>query len=208
MLLSREVVKQFLRRKWVRWFLGVGAVFLVAFVGTAVLIWTSAGRSSEARADAAIVLGAAVWGEEPSPVFEGRLDEAVRLVASGMVDQVILTGGVGATGGSSEAEVGKRYLVSQGVPGSMVIQEDRSRRTFDNLKNAKELMEREGLESCLVVSDPLHMHRAMGMARKLGLDADARPTSSSAYRGLGSRMKFLAREVWFLWGEMKFLILG
>lgn len=144
MLLSREVVKQFLRRKWVRWFLGVGAVFLVAFVGTAVLIWTSAGRSSEARADAAIVLGAAVWGEEPSPVFEGRLDEAVRLVASGMVDQVILTGGVGATGGSSEAEVGKRYLVSQGVPGSMVIQEDRSRRTFDNLKNAKELMEREG----------------------------------------------------------------
>ncbi|ARU40477.1 hypothetical protein CCB80_04705 [Armatimonadetes bacterium Uphvl-Ar1] len=193
-------MKQFLRRKWVRWVLGVVAALLVAFVGTAVLIWTSAGSSSGSKSDVAIVLGAAVWGEEPSPVFEGRLDEAVRLVASGMADQVIVTGGVGAKGGLSEAEVGKRYLVSKGVPPEVILEENRSRRTFDNLKNAKEIIERERLMSCLVVSDPLHMHRAMGMARKLGMDAEARPTSSSAYRGLGSRLKFLAREVWFLWG--------
>lgn len=193
-------MKQFFRRKWVRRVLGVVAALLVAFVGAAVLIWTSAGRSNEARADAAIVLGAAVWGDEPSPVFAGRLEEAVRLFDSGIVDQVIVTGGVGAARGLSEAEVGKLYLVSRGVPPEVILEENHSRRTFDNLKNAKEIMEREGLKSCLVVSDPLHMHRAMGMARILGMEAAARPTSSSAYRGLGSRLKFLAREVWFLWG--------
>lgn len=193
-------MKKLLRRKWVRWVLGVVTALLVAFVGTAVLIWNSARVSSGNKSDVAIVLGAAVWGDEPSPVFAGRLDEAVRLIDTGTVDQVIVTGGVGAAGGLSEAEVGKRYLVSRGVPPGVILEENRSRRTFDNLKNAKELLERDGLESCMVVSDPLHMHRAIVMARKLGLDAEPRPTSSSAYRGLGSRLNFLAREVWFLWG--------
>lgn len=31
------------------------------------------------KADAAIVLGAAVWGEEPSPVFRERINHAINL---------------------------------------------------------------------------------------------------------------------------------
>jgi uncharacterized SAM-binding protein YcdF (DUF218 family) len=49
----------------------------------------------------------------------------------------------------------------------------------------------------LVVSDPLHMRRAVRMATDLGLDAHPSPTPTSRYQSLGTQIPMLAREVWF-----------
>jgi uncharacterized SAM-binding protein YcdF (DUF218 family) len=49
----------------------------------------------------------------------------------------------------------------------------------------------------LIVSDPLHMRRAMTMARDFGLNAYPSPTPTSRYISLSSRLDFL-------WGEVRY----
>ncbi len=152
------------------------------------------GRLHGERADAAVVLGAAVWGDEPSPVFRARLDHAVDLYRAGRVDQVWLTGG--SRDGETEAGVGRDYVVAAGVAASDVRAEDRSRTTWQNLRCLRDTLDRQD-RTVLVVSDPYHLRRAVGMARDLGFDAEPAPTPTTRYRSVRSRAPFLAREVYF-----------
>jgi uncharacterized SAM-binding protein YcdF (DUF218 family) len=190
-------------RRWRRIFLGslcLLTVFGLAFVFMCIDIWTFSNQSTSGNADAAVVLGAAAWGPKPSPVFAARLDHAADLYVAGRVKKVVVTGGVGRLGGPSEAEVGKNYLTRHGVLAADVIQENQSRRTLDNIRNAQRLMRKAKLTSCLVVSDPLHMRRSIAIAEGLGMNARSSPTDSSAYKSRESKMKFLMREGWFMLG--------
>ena len=54
-----------------------------------------------------------------------------------------------------------------------------------------------GAGRVLVVSDPLHLRRAVTMARDLGIDAWPAATPTSRYQTLGTQLPMLAREVWF-----------
>jgi uncharacterized SAM-binding protein YcdF (DUF218 family) len=152
------------------------------------------------KADVAIVLGAAVRGDgTPSPVFEGRLEHAVSLYGSD-VPRLIFTGGRGEGMRHSEADVARRWAMARGVPAAAIDVEARSRTTNRNLREAAALMRAKGLRSALVVSDPLHLPRAMRMARDLGLEARPSPTTTSRYRSGWTRMPFLLRESVFLTG--------
>ncbi len=194
------------RKRKLRW----GRVFLVIFLPVGILglayiyqcwdIWRFSKESAKGNADAAVVLGAAAWGPKPSPVFAARLDHAADMYLDGRVKKIIVTGGVGRLGGPSEAEVGKRYLARHGVDAVDVIEENQSRRTFDNLLNAERLMEEANLDNCMVVSDPLHMKRSIVMAKVLGIKAESSPTHTSAYKSQSEKLKFLMREGWFMLG--------
>lgn len=152
-----------------------------------------------APADAAIVLGAAVRADgSPSPVFEGRLEHGLALVKGGPVRRLILTGGRGEGMRVSEAAAGRRWAETRGLDPSLILLEERSRTTRQNLLEARALMRREGLRTALVVSDPLHLPRAMRMARDLGIDARPSPTPYTRYRSGWTRLPFLARETFFL----------
>lgn len=167
---------------------------------TVILAWRIAaygGRHDPAPADVAIVLGAAVWGTEPSPVFAARIDHAVALYREGRVRRLVLTGGVGSGKGQSEAEVARRYAMRAGVSGAHIAMETRSTITYENLVEAKALLSAAEPPRVLIVSDPLHMRRAVTMARDLGLDAHPAPTPTSRYRSWRSRARFLSREVFF-----------
>ncbi|HST59799.1 MAG TPA: YdcF family protein, partial [Longimicrobium sp.] len=102
----------------------------------AVLAWRIAAygaRHDPHRADAAIVLGAAVQGAEPSPVFAARIDHAVALYRRGRVARLVFTGGVGAGDTLAEAEVARRRAVRAGVPAERIAIETRSTITYENL---------------------------------------------------------------------------
>ena len=58
-------------------------------------------------------------------------------------------------------------------------------------------MRRHGLQSALIVSDPLHMQRAMLLARDIGIRAHAAPTPTSRYRSWKSKGPSLAYETFF-----------
>jgi uncharacterized SAM-binding protein YcdF (DUF218 family) len=59
-------------------------------------------------------------------------------------------------------------------------------------------MRQHGIESAVVVSDPLHMKRAMMMADDLGIVAASSPTPTSRYRSLKTKLRFLLRELYFI----------
>jgi uncharacterized SAM-binding protein YcdF (DUF218 family) len=161
------------------------------------LIWTYGGTTDQGAADAALVLGAAADGIAPSPVFEERLRHAVELYRAGRVKHLVLTGGRGTGEALAESEVGRDWVVAQGVPADAVLIETESRTTKQNLTFARPLLEKAGIGRVLIVSDPLHMRRAMWMANTLKFDAAPSPTPTTRYETLATQVPMLFREVWF-----------
>lgn len=167
---------------------------------TAAAIWNYGKVDDKRQADAAIVLGAAVDGEEVSPVFRERINHGIVLYQEGFVEYLIFTGGTGEGSTVSEAFAAKQYALEAGVPEGHILIEESSRITEENLANAGALMEEAGMDTALIVSDPLHMMRAMEMAKDFGLEACASPTPTSMYRSLKTQLPFLAREVFYYTG--------
>lgn len=172
---------------------------LVVWLG-AVAAWIAVGPAvtGTERGETAIVLGAAVIGDAPSPVFAARLDHAVTLYREGRAGRILVTGGRSPEDKRSEAAAGAAYLQARGVPAAAILIEDRSRTTRQNLANARAVLGKGAGGRVLIVSDPLHLRRAMAMAAAEGFDAQPSPAPGTRYRSLSTQAPFLAREVWFL----------
>jgi len=178
---------------------GLLALLLTLVLGFLAVAWrivSYSDQSFEASADAAVTLGAAAWGNKPSPVYRERINEAISLYKKGLVRYLIFTGGTPESSYPSEGWVGREFAIKHGVPETAVLEEQTSRTTQQNLANAQQLMVAHGIKTVLLVSDPLHMYRAMSIAKDMGLPATPAPTSSSRFQSLTSRAKFLWRETW------------
>ncbi|WP_373527616.1 YdcF family protein [Nostoc sp.] len=182
------------------------SALLLAIASSASSIYLYGNSSNNIKADAAIVLGAAVWGEEPSPVFRERINHAINLYKNGSVKTIIFTGGVGENNEPAEAIVGKNYALAQQVKAADILTETQSRTTHQNLRNALEVAKAHQLTKFLIVSDPLHMKRALLMARSLGMDAYSSPTPTTRYRSFYSQIEFLSRETYFYFVYLVFKI--
>jgi uncharacterized SAM-binding protein YcdF (DUF218 family) len=149
------------------------------------------------QADAAIVLSAAVWRNEPSPVFRERINHAINLYHSGQIQMIIFTGGIGERDDAAESEVARQYAIARGVPADAILTETESQITEQNLANAADAAADLHLTTFFIVSDPLHMKRSVLIARDLGMDAYPSPTPTSRYRTPRTQLPFLARETFF-----------
>src|SRR5688572_724119 len=94
-----------------------------------------AGRSDRhPTSDAIVVLGAAQYVGRPSPVLQARLDHGADLWRAKAAPLVIVTGGIGTGDTTSEAEVGRRYLLAAGIPDSAILLERAGRTTGQSLR--------------------------------------------------------------------------
>ncbi|MBE0467880.1 MAG: YdcF family protein [Candidatus Desulforudis sp.] len=132
-------------------------VFLVVGVVLAVTVWSALphiGRflvvNDELEPADALVVLSGDRGE--------RLEYAFGLYDAGLADLFILTGGP-LYADLSEADLLRRHAVMLGVPETKIIMETEAVNTYQNARNTRELMERYGLESAVVVSSPYHMRR-------------------------------------------------
>ncbi|MEV5030392.1 YdcF family protein [Paenibacillus sp. LPE1-1-1.1] len=186
--------------KWKRWGWSVILLCVLYVLYTAYSIAAFAKVNELFRTDAAIVLGAAVIENEPSPVLTERMNHAIWLYDNGYVKKIIVTGGMGDGDSLSEAEVSKRYAMRHGVREEDVFLEGKSKITEQNLQNAYTISREKQISTVTIVSDPLHMKRALRMAEDLGMDAYSSPTQTSAYRSWRTKLPFLLREVFFYFG--------
>ena len=182
--------------RWRYLVLGLCLALVLGWGGVAWQIASFAEEESSASADAAIVLGAAAWGNRPSPVYRERINEAISLYKQQRVRWIIFTGGSKVAGFPSEAQVGREFAASKGVPLTAMLSDTESRSTWQNLEQAKLLMSQNKLKTALLVSDPLHLRRAASMAADLGLQTQPAPTQSSRYQSWQQRSRFLWRETW------------
>jgi uncharacterized SAM-binding protein YcdF (DUF218 family) len=152
--------------------------------------------SSHAPADAAVVMGATVFRDRPSPVFRERINHAINLYRQGIVRSIIFTGGLAGNDELAESEAAREYAIAQGVPAEHILIETRSYNTCLNLIEAKRIMEENNMEQVLIVSDPLHMRRTMWLAETLGIKAFSSPTPTSRYQSFARKARFLIREMY------------
>lgn len=176
-------------------------VLVVLAIGvTAVRVYTYGSTSSDTQADAAVVLGAAVWSHGVSPVFRERINHAMDLYRRRRVHKIIFTGGQGNRNEPTEAAAARAYAVSKGISQNDILIEQRSHTTYENLVFAKQLADVHGLKKVLIVSDPMHMKRAIAMAHDVGLDAYPSPTTTTRYTGFRSQVEELTRETFYYLG--------
>jgi uncharacterized SAM-binding protein YcdF (DUF218 family) len=201
-LIQRATGKRRKRRgvfRWLRrlllllvlWLCGVAAY--IVYVGT-----RDEAASDKVHADAIIVLGAAAYDARPSPVFEERIRHGIDLYKRDRAPTLIFTGGFGGSGARfSESQVGRRYALRDGVAARAILIETVSRNTRENLSEAAALMRKQKLRRAIVVSDPLHMSRALRICGEVGIVCLGSPTPTSRFRSFDTRWRFLLNEVYF-----------
>ena len=185
-----------MRKKFIGYILLAAAAF--AIIGVAAVgfsISNYASKDETQKADAAIILGAAVENGTPTPVFRERINHAIALYQDGYVRFLIFTGGIGDGDGISEAQAAKNYALAMGIPETAIFIEENSHITEENMENAKRIMDAQHLQTALIVSDPLHMKRAMLMAKDYGITAYSSPTKTTMYQTAKTKLPFLAREI-------------
>ncbi|HKY28647.1 MAG TPA: YdcF family protein [Pyrinomonadaceae bacterium] len=175
---------------------------LVAVGLLATRIYSFRNSYSDGPADAAVVLGAAVWTTDVSPVFRERINHGIDLYRKGRVRKLIFTGGQGNPGEPTESSAARQYALLNGVPAHDILIEEKSHTSYENIVYAKQLADAHAIKKVLIVSDPLHMKRAVTMARDLGLVADPSPTPTTRYQGLRSQVSLLAHETYYYIGYL------
>ncbi|WP_254068489.1 YdcF family protein [Brevibacillus sp. 7WMA2] len=131
-------------------------------------------------ADVAIVLGAAVHGDQPSPALAERLEKAFELYQQKYIKSIIVSGGLGKGKEHSEADVMSTYLLKKGVPASSIYLENKAVNTLENLSFSQKIMQENGYHTALIVSHNYHLMRAMEMANVLAMDAYPVGTDSAS----------------------------
>jgi uncharacterized SAM-binding protein YcdF (DUF218 family) len=156
----------------------------------------------EEGVEVAVVLGTEVLsGGRPSRTLEARVRHAARLYERGRVRLLVPTGGVGKHP-PAEAEVMGCVLRDEGVLESAVVLEDRALNTWDSARLVAGMLEKLGVDSVVVVTDPLHCVRTVAAFERAGLRVWAEPVyGSPMWRGRWSRRGQLVREagalVWY-----------
>ncbi len=174
----------------------VVAVIVAYPVWVGFQVWQQSREDEVHSADAIVVLGAAQYDGDPSPVFRARLDHAAYLYKEALSPTIIVTGGKQPGDRFTEAEAGEMYLTSQGIPSEAILGETEGRTTLESLTNVREIANDNEIESLLLVSDPMHSERVKRMANDLGFDAFV---SWAGYQALErsrlTKAKELLREV-------------
>ncbi|MEP4486928.1 MAG: YdcF family protein [Halioglobus sp.] len=125
-------------------------------------------------ADAIVVLGGATNGvafpSRPADMNaqSDRLLHAVELYKADKAGKIIVAGG-SRDWEAPEAVLMSQILVAMGVPVEAIIEERRSRNTFENARFTAEILQEENLSSVLLVTSAFHMRRAEAMFRMEGV---------------------------------------
>ncbi len=152
------------------------AMFLVGYLAMlTVRIHREATLDDAHPADVIIVMGAAEYRGQPSPVLRLRLDHAAELYRKKLAPYLMTTGGQGGDPSFTEGGVGRSYLVEKGVPAEAIIVENAGASTVYSLASAAEILKRMGLRSCIVVSDGYHLFRVKRIMAKDGFTAWGSP---------------------------------
>ncbi|MEY2673348.1 MAG: hypothetical protein RLZZ508_1225 [Actinomycetota bacterium] len=190
--------------KWIRRILSAIISFvLVVLVGTAGFIYVQSSKNELNPSDAVIVLGAAQFDGTPTEVFANRLDHAFDLVKTGVAPRVITVGGKQPGDRFTEAQAGKKYLVSKGLKRSKIFAVPMGSDTYESIAAIALLMKMKNWKSVTVVSDPAHVARSKIIMQAFGFDAYSSPTQSGP--GTEVSLDYLIRETG---GTLQFLFLN
>ncbi|MBK8549973.1 MAG: YdcF family protein [Ignavibacteria bacterium] len=130
-------------------------------------------ESSVNKADAGVILGAAVWGgNRPSPVLKERINKGYDIYQKNIVPKLVITGG-GSPNELTEGEVSKNVLIKYGVTPENLILENSSSSTVEQIKFVRDsLYNLRNWEKIILVSDNFHLYRSSEICKFNDISAD------------------------------------
>ena len=146
--------------------------------------------------DCILVLGAAVWGDNPSPMLEDRLLEGINLYKNNVARKIIMSGDHGRTE-HDEVNIMKDYAIEKGVPSEDIFMDHAGFSTYESIYRAKEIFKAKKI---VIVTQKYHLYRALHIANKLGLEAYGVGSDPRRYVGETNRevREILARNKDFI----------
>lgn len=180
----------------VRWQICINVLAAVYFYLECMLIGAvaagllTAGYVPEPDRDFMIILGCGLNKDgTPTPLLKGRIDRALRFyheqkAKTGKELTFVVSGGQGPNEVIAESTSMKQYLLSQGIPEQMIIEENQSSSTYENMKYSKARILETGTDGKIAFATTnYHVFRSGLCARRVKMRA----------LGVGARTK------WYFW---------
>lgn len=123
--------------------------------------------SEKENFDCILILGAGIWGNNPSPMLEDRLIQGISLYKEGIAPKIIMSGDHGKEE-YNEVQVMKDYAIKEGVPSEDIFMDHAGFSSYDSIYRAKEIF---GTKKILIITQQYHLYRALHIAKKLELEA-------------------------------------
>ena len=176
----------------------VGAAVLALLLlvtSTALAIWWTARQDSRPSSDAIVVLGSAQYNGVPSSIFQARLEHAKKLYEAGVAPVIVTVGGKETGDKFTEAEAGRDYLATAGVPRKALLAVPKGVDTLESMRAVANAFDQRGWHSAVLVTDPWHAMRAQRMAADSGMEATSSPTRQGpAVETRTTQYRYILRE--------------
>lgn len=134
--------------------------------------------------DCIIVLGAGVRNDgSPSPMLQDRLITGIELYKDGVSDRLLMSGDH-TNKGYDEVNTMKSYAINEGVPSEHIFMDHAGISTYDSIYRAKEIFQ---ANKVVIVTQKYHLHRALHIADRLGVEAYGVSADVRIYTGQDMR---------------------
>lgn len=174
-------------------FYGLLTYFECIMMGTLIATTISHHHIPRKEMDYIIILGCGLREDgTPIPLLQGRIDRALwlynrQLKKKGTEMMFVCSGGQGPDEIISEALSIKNYLLSKGIREELILIEDKSTSTYENMKYSREVIEaykeKNGInkmQNIAFSTTDYHVFRSGYLAGRLGINAE----------GIGSRTRW------------------
>ncbi len=161
---------------------------IIVLVVLAVRLWTHYRANGDVRDDidqiprhkVAVVFGAGVFNNLPSPVLYDRILAGTELYKAGKISKLLMSGDNRLLG-YNEPEVMRRTALQMGVPDADIVLDYAGRSTYETCYRAQAIFD---LDSVVLVTQRFHLDRAMMICEQLGIDAIGFVADRRPYRGM------------------------
>ncbi len=123
--------------------------------------------SEKENFDCILILGAGIWGNNPSPMLEDRLIQGISLYKERIAPKIIMSGDHGKEE-YNEVQVMKDYAIKEGVPSEDIFMDHAGFSSYDSIYRVKEIFKKKKI---LIITQQYHLYRALHIAKKLELEA-------------------------------------
>ncbi|AMV67377.1 Integral membrane protein [Pediococcus damnosus] len=163
--------------------------------------------------DFIVILGAGLLPDGTvSKILKKRLDKGISTYRKqrkrGIHPQFVVSGGQGTDEIKPESQAMSNYLIEKGISSTQIIQENKSKSTYENMRNSQVLMvEKKPFYRAIFVTSSFHVFRAGLIAKQLNstMTGISAPTSMH-YLPFAAFREYLALIVMFKGANLVALI--
>ena len=167
-------------------------IYMVSSVDEYILTMDEVG---EYDFDCVMVMGAGIWGTQPSPMLQERLDFGNEVYFTGCTERILMTGDH-AREEYDEVNIMKDCAIEAGVPADNVFMDHAGLSTYESMYRARDVFQ---VKKMVIVTQKYHLYRAVYDARKLGIDAYGVAADKMQYGFYNNMREWLARVKDFIY---------